>query len=81
MPTLLLSGYTPNYLGTKDFIGFETFASVAAMVPNGVFVKDHATGQVAVITGQLGRGNRKTTVLGSSRALVVRAILPLAFRP
>jgi ribose transport system substrate-binding protein len=81
VPTLLLSGYTPNYLGTKDFIGFETFASVAAMVPDGVFVKDHATGQVAVITGQLGRGDAEDYRTGFLEGLGCKGNLAAGLPP
>lgn len=57
VPTLMLTGYTPTYLGIKNFIGFETVAATKALIPDGQYMASHVTGQVGVITGQLGRGD------------------------
>ena len=57
VPIFLMYGYSNKYLGKKDVVGFEQVNLVPYGVPVGAYMKSRVTGQVAVITGQLGRGD------------------------
>lgn len=57
VPIFLMYGYSHKYLNQKGVVGFEQVNLVPYGVPVGAWMKSHVTGQVAVITGQLGRGD------------------------
>jgi ABC-type sugar transport system substrate-binding protein len=59
IPIFLMYGYSPSYLHAKDVVGFEQVPLEAYTYPDGVYLKGHlkAGSTVAVITGQLGRGD------------------------
>jgi len=57
VPIFLMYGYSHAYLNDKDVVGFEQVNLVPYGVPVGQWVAAHVKGQVAVITGQLGRGD------------------------
>src|ERR1019366_8048404 len=50
-------GCSHSYLASKGVVGFEQVNLVPYGIPVGQWVAAHAKGQVAVITGQLGRGD------------------------
>ncbi len=57
IPIFLMYGYSHQYLAQKDVVGFEQVNLSPYSFPVGAWLKTHVTGQVAVITGQLGRGD------------------------
>lgn len=57
IPIFLMYGYSHAYLSKKGVIGFEQVNLVPYGVPVGKYMAEHVKGQVAVITGQLGRGD------------------------
>ena len=57
VPIFLMYGYSHAYINQKGVIGFEQVNLVPYGVPVGAYMKAHVKGQVAVITGQLGRGD------------------------
>ena len=57
IPIFLMYGYSHQYLAQKDVVGFEQVNLSPYSFPVGAWLKSHVTGQVAVITGQLGRGD------------------------
>lgn len=58
IPIFLMYGYSHKYIANKDVIGFEQVNLENYSRPDGQYVKNHLkSGQLAVITGQLGRGD------------------------
>jgi ribose transport system substrate-binding protein len=59
IPIFLMYGYSPQYLHAKGVIGFEQVNLIDYGKPDGTYLGQHLPGgaQVAVITGQLGRGD------------------------
>lgn len=57
VPIFLMYGYDHAYLSMKDVIGFEQVNYVEYGLPVGKWAAQHVKGQVAIITGQLGRGD------------------------
>src|SRR5579875_598198 len=58
IPIFLMYGYSKSYINNKDVIGFEQVNLEKYSMPVGAYVKSHSSGgQVAIITGQLGRGD------------------------
>ena len=57
VPIFLMYGYSHAYLTGKDVVGFEQVNLVPYGIPVGQWLAAHVKGQVAVITGQLGRGD------------------------
>lgn len=59
IPIFLMYGYSPKYVGMKDVVGFEQVPLIPYGMGPGNYLKSHlpAGSQVAVITGQLGRGD------------------------
>jgi len=57
VPIFLMYGYSHKYLMDKDVVGFEQVNLVPYGVPVGKWMGANVKGQVAVITGQLGRGD------------------------
>ena len=57
VPIFLMYGYSNKYLGKKDVVGFEQVNLVPYGQAVGNYMKTRVTGKVAVITGQLGRGD------------------------
>jgi ribose transport system substrate-binding protein len=59
IPIFLMYGYSPKYIHDSGVIGFEQVPLIPYGTGPGTYVKSHLTGggQVAVITGQLGRGD------------------------
>lgn len=58
VPVFFMYGYDHQYLTNKDVVGFEQVNLVKYSVPDGQYVKSRVkSGQVAVITGHLGRGD------------------------
>jgi ABC-type sugar transport system substrate-binding protein len=57
VPIFLMYGYSHKYLQEKDVVGFEQVNLTQYSYPVGVYMRQHVKGQIAVITGQLGRGD------------------------
>lgn len=58
VPVFFMYGYDHSFLSNKRVVGFEQVNLVKYSVPDGRYVKAHVkSGQVAVITGHLGRGD------------------------
>jgi len=57
IPIFLMYGYSHKYLNQKDVVGFEQVNLSPYSYPVGAYLKAHVKGQIAVITGQLGRGD------------------------
>jgi ABC-type sugar transport system substrate-binding protein len=58
VPMFWMYGYSHPYLNNKYVVGFEQVNLAKYAVPDGKYVKSHVKkGQVAVITGALGRGD------------------------
>jgi len=57
IPIFLMYGYSHKYLNQKGVVGFEQVDLVPYGVPDGNYMRSYVKGQVAVITGQLGRGD------------------------
>ncbi len=58
IPIFLMYGYSPKYIANKDVIGFEQVNLGPFSYAVGQYVKTHVkSGQLAIITGQLGRGD------------------------
>jgi ribose transport system substrate-binding protein len=59
IPIFLMYGYSPSYASQKDVVGFEQVPLAPYGTPDGTYLKAHlkAGSTVAVITGQLGRGD------------------------
>lgn len=59
IPIFLMYGYSPSYVSQKDVVGFEQVPLAPYGEPDGAYLKAHLKpgGTVAVITGQLGRGD------------------------
>jgi len=57
IPIFLMYGYSHKYLADKDVVGFEQVNLEQYSHPVGQWLKANVKGQVAVITGQLGRGD------------------------
>lgn len=58
VPVFFMYGYDHSFLANKLVVGFEQVNLVQYSVPDGQYVKAHVkSGQVAVITGHLGRGD------------------------
>lgn len=71
IPIFLMYGYSSKYLHEKDVVGFEQTQLVPYGEGPGAYMKSHikAGGQVAVITGQLGRGDAEGYRTGFLQAL------------
>jgi ABC-type sugar transport system substrate-binding protein len=71
IPIFLMYGYSPNYVHDKGVIGFEQVPLAPYGMPDGAYVKDHLKpgSTVAVITGQLGRGDAEGYRTGFLQAL------------
>ncbi|HUK44882.1 MAG TPA: sugar ABC transporter substrate-binding protein [Gaiellaceae bacterium] len=57
VPILLMYGYSPKYLTKPSVVGFEQVNVVDYGKAVGQYVAKNFTGQLAIITGQLGRGD------------------------
>jgi len=57
IPIFLMYGYSHKYIGNSDVIGFEQVNLQPYGQKIGQWLKPKVSGQVAVITGQLGRGD------------------------
>jgi ABC-type sugar transport system substrate-binding protein len=57
VPIFLMYGYSHKYLTMKDVVGFEQVNLSPFSYPVGAWLATHVTGQIAIITGQLGRGD------------------------
>lgn len=59
IPIFLMYGYSHKYISNKDVVGFEQVNLEKYSFPVGQYVKSHLKkgGQLAIITGQLGRGD------------------------
>jgi len=57
VPILLMYGYSAKYLTKPSVVGFEQVNVVDYGKAVGQYVAQHFTGQLAIITGQLGRGD------------------------
>lgn len=58
VPVFFMYGYDHSLLSNKDVVGFEQVNLVKYAIPDGNYVRSHVkSGQVAVITGALGRGD------------------------
>lgn len=57
VPIFLMYGYSHKYLNQKDVVGFEQVNLSPYSYPVGVYMKSRVKGQIAIITGQLGRGD------------------------
>jgi ABC-type sugar transport system substrate-binding protein len=58
IPIFLMYGYSHKYISNKDVVGFEQVNLENYSRPVGRYVKSHFKGgQLAIITGQLGRGD------------------------
>lgn len=58
VPIFLMYGYDHKYLSNTDVVGFEQVDLVSYAFATGTYAKAHFKGtQLAVITGQLGRGD------------------------
>ncbi len=58
IPIFLMYGYSHAYIANKDVVGFEQVNLEKYSFPVGQYVKSHVKGgQLAIITGQLGRGD------------------------
>jgi ABC-type sugar transport system substrate-binding protein len=57
VPIFLMYGYSHNYINQKGVIGFEQVNLQPYGQKIGAWLKPRISGQVAVITGQLGRGD------------------------
>ncbi len=59
IPIFLMYGYSPQYVGMKDVVGFEQVPLIPYGTGPGVFLRAHLKpgSTVGVITGQLGRGD------------------------
>jgi len=57
VPIFLMYGYSHAYLSKSNVIGFEQVNLVPYGIPVGKYMAAHVKGQVAVVTGQLGRGD------------------------
>jgi ABC-type sugar transport system substrate-binding protein len=58
VPIFLMYGYSKKYLTSKDVVGFEQVNLQQYSYTVGKYVKSHVkSGKLAIITGQLGRGD------------------------
>ncbi len=57
VPVFLMYGYSHKYLNKSNVIGFEQVNLTAYSYPVGVYMRTHVKGKIAIITGQLGRGD------------------------
>ncbi len=57
IPIFLMYGYSSQYINDPNVIGFEQVNLQPYGAADGTWVKQNATGKVAIITGQLGRGD------------------------
>ncbi|HZO96789.1 MAG TPA: sugar ABC transporter substrate-binding protein [Gaiellaceae bacterium] len=57
VPILLMYGYSPKYLNKPYVVGFEQVNVIEYGKKVGEYVRTHASGKLAIITGQLGRGD------------------------
>ena len=57
IPIFLMYGYSHQYLNQKDVVGFEQVNLSPYSFPVGAWLKSNVKGQIAIITGQLGRGD------------------------
>jgi ABC-type sugar transport system substrate-binding protein len=58
IPVFLMYGYSHAYITNPDVVGFEQVNLEKYSYPVGAYVKSHLKGgQLAIITGQLGRGD------------------------
>ena len=57
VPIFLMYGYSHKYLNQKDVVGFEQVNLSPFSYPVGKWLGSHVKGQIAIITGQLGRGD------------------------
>ena len=57
VPIFLMYGYSHKYLNKKSVVGFEQVNLTQYSYPVGVYMRQHVKGKIAVITGQLGRGD------------------------
>lgn len=71
IPIFLMYGYSPNYVHDSDVIGFEQVPLEPYGAPDGNYLKTHLKpgSTVAVITGQLGRGDAEGYRTGFLKAL------------
>jgi ribose transport system substrate-binding protein len=57
VPIFLMYGYSHKYLTKKNVVGFMQVNLTKYSQPVGAYMKAHVKGKIAVITGQLGRGD------------------------
>jgi ABC-type sugar transport system substrate-binding protein len=70
VPVFFMYGYDHSFLTNKDVVGFEQVNLAKYSQPDGKYVKAHVkSGQVAVITGHLGRGDAETYQQGFLQGL------------
>jgi ribose transport system substrate-binding protein len=81
IPIFLMYGYSHDYIGKKGVIGFEQVNLQPYGQKVGAWMKAHVNGQVAVITGQLGRGDAEGYRTGFLKGLACKGNVDAANPP